>query len=114
MCKKINMTKIEKYRVQKWIDALRSGEYKQGFGSLKNNAGNFCVLGVLCDVHRKTLKRSGYNWKGNSYLGWHGLLPNEVARWVGLFDIVENLVDYNDIHKYSFKKIASILQKRIA
>ena len=31
---------------QKWIAALRSGKYKQGFGYLKNQ-GCYCALGVL-------------------------------------------------------------------
>lgn len=34
-----------------WLDALRSGEYKQGKHALHRLADNsFCCLGVLCDV----------------------------------------------------------------
>lgn len=33
----------------KWIEALRSGEYKQTQHKLKDNIG-FCCLGVLCDL----------------------------------------------------------------
>lgn len=45
--------------MRKWIEALRSGEYKQGFGTLKMSTDDdpdnksehqFCCLGVLCDV----------------------------------------------------------------
>jgi hypothetical protein len=32
-----------------WIDALLSGEYKQGRGALKYKNG-YCCYGVLCDV----------------------------------------------------------------
>lgn len=32
---------------QKWVDALRSGEYKQGQGYLKTEDGGYCCLGVL-------------------------------------------------------------------
>lgn len=32
---------------QKWDTALRSGEYKQGVGSLKMKNGTYCCLGVL-------------------------------------------------------------------
>lgn len=35
---------------RKWVDALRSGKYKQARGKLKNRAGGFCCLGVLCDI----------------------------------------------------------------
>lgn len=34
---------------KKWVDALLSGEYKQGLDYLKDN-GRFCCLGVLADV----------------------------------------------------------------
>lgn len=34
----------------KWIEALRSGNYQQGRGTLKDEEGRFCCLGVLCDV----------------------------------------------------------------
>lgn len=37
--------------VDKWIAALRSGEFTQGVCMLKNEAeGSYCCLGVLCEV----------------------------------------------------------------
>ena len=33
----------------KWVNALRSGDYRQAKGALKY-AGGFCCLGVLCDL----------------------------------------------------------------
>lgn len=33
----------------KWLEALRSGKYKQGQAALNRN-GEFCCLGILCDV----------------------------------------------------------------
>jgi len=35
---------------QRWLDALRSGEYKQTMENLQDMNG-FCCLGVLCDLH---------------------------------------------------------------
>jgi hypothetical protein len=35
---------------ERWIDALISGEYRQGTGQLKDESGNYCCLGVLCDI----------------------------------------------------------------
>ena len=35
----------------KWITALRSGEYEQGFGSLRNK-DKYCCLGVLAVVEK--------------------------------------------------------------
>jgi hypothetical protein len=43
---------------QKWLDALRSGNYVQGEGTL-NKGGKMCCLGVLCDV-------AGYEWESFS------------------------------------------------
>lgn len=35
----------------KWLEALRSGEYKQTTGRLRNSQEEgFCCLGVLCDI----------------------------------------------------------------
>jgi hypothetical protein len=35
---------------QKWVEALRSGEYKQGKGVLRSKSDEYCCLGVLCDI----------------------------------------------------------------
>lgn len=42
---------------QRWIEALRSGEYKQGKKCLHAIDGSFCCLGVLCDIHAKENSR---------------------------------------------------------
>lgn len=38
-----------KYK-KRWLKALRSGEYSQTTGSLTDDEGAFCCLGVLCDI----------------------------------------------------------------
>jgi hypothetical protein len=43
---------------QKWVSALRSGEYPQTKRSLRNDEG-FCCLGVLCDVMGGRWKTDG-------------------------------------------------------
>lgn len=35
---------------KKWVEALRSGKYKQGEGYLRSADDKFCCLGVLCDI----------------------------------------------------------------
>lgn len=37
---------------KKWVQALRSGEYKQGKDALRDN-DKFCCLGVACEVYKK-------------------------------------------------------------
>lgn len=59
---------------RKWVDALRSGKYRQGVGVLKNANEEYCCLGVLCDIldvgkflYVKDLNKfSGINTEGNS------------------------------------------------
>lgn len=35
---------------QKWITALRSGDYQQASGQLRNQHAEFCCLGVLAQI----------------------------------------------------------------
>ncbi len=46
------MNKMNPEIKQKWVDALRSGEYEQGNGKLYSGQG-YCCLGVLCDLYSK-------------------------------------------------------------
>jgi len=39
---------------QMWVDALRSGDFKQGQGQLLENH-YYCCLGVLCEITRQTI-----------------------------------------------------------
>jgi len=46
----------------KWLQALRSGEYKQTRHTLRSCSGGFCCLGVLSDIYRKEV---GGSWEWN-------------------------------------------------
>lgn len=41
------MTPEQRELVEKWLIALRSGEYKQGMGQLRSINDEYCCLGVL-------------------------------------------------------------------
>jgi hypothetical protein len=62
----------------KWLEALRSGKYKQGQRRLRT-ADKFCCLGVLCDVLDSSKWRN--KWEDSNVL-----LPRDVSRAVGLGD----------------------------
>jgi hypothetical protein len=71
---------------EKWVKALRSGEYPQGTLAL-NDCGKFCCLGVLCDMYSK---ETGEPWveseitQGKKLIhSEEGLLPYEVRYWSG-------------------------------
>lgn len=63
----------------RWVAALRSGEYKQTVGALRDKGG-FCCLGVLCDLHSK---ERGERWDDFSYGGEKMLVPESVQEWSG-------------------------------
>ncbi len=83
---------------ERWLKALRSGEYKQARKQLRFH-DHYCCLGVLCDLHSK---ETGTQWHRGSYphktgdpdLTYHtitymkmeGLLPEEVSAWAGISD----------------------------
>jgi len=79
---------------EKWVAALRSGEYSQGEGVLKDvpegdSTPKYCCLGVLCEiaVQEGVIKKvplMNHN-AGKSRVGVY--LPRKVAKWAGLKDI---------------------------
>jgi len=103
----------------KWINALRSGEYKQGIGGLKYRDA-FCCLGVLCDLHAK---ETDTRWVDYAEEGWlsdyldnDGSLPDEVIEWAGLKVqdpvICSHFIStYNDKKGYSFDRLADLIDK---
>lgn len=83
-----------------WTAALRSGEYTQGVGGLRNNADEFCCLGVLCDL---AVKNGAYvtvtaddEMNGFTYGGEIGFLPSLVREWAGLSERDPVLVPAED------------------
>lgn len=66
---------------QKWTDALRSGEYKQGKNRLRTKDGRLCCLGVLCEI--AGVKRRGAEY-WHKYRAYVNLPPVELLEQVGL------------------------------
>jgi hypothetical protein len=104
---------------KEWVAALRSGEFEQAKGSLKDDDG-YCCLGVLCELYRR---KFGGRWERNigggfEYLGMVGLLPSMVVVWAGLMDksptakkggAEVSLTDMND-QGADFSKIADLIE----
>ena len=103
-------------RIKKmWLAALRSGEYQQTTGQLKDDLG-FCCLGVLCDLHAK---ETGNEWKGYYYYKNEDFLPFEVKKWASVDSCNprtrelggRQLTSLNDDHDYSFAQIADVIER---
>lgn len=103
-----------------WVEALRSGEYKQCTGRLRREDG-YCCLGVLCDLYKKDHQDS--NWEGNYFFLFHGehtdtamsYLPEKVIKWAGLssenpqYDGDGTLSGLND-EGATFDEIADVIE----
>lgn len=97
-----------------WIAALRSDEYEQGVGKLRNADNKFCCLGVLCDV----VDPSGWDRTDESddweYGGFAGDLPTEMNDATGITPAQENtLTKMNDGKRASFAEIADYIEREL-
>jgi len=57
---------------EKWVEALRSGDYEQGEGALrqkdkKNGSNKYCCLGVLCDIVEEEVEGGWRTWSDVTY-----------------------------------------------
>ncbi len=104
-----NLTEQQVNNIKSWIEALRSGEYQQSNGKLKNinlidlPGESFCCLGVLCDITiKKQLVSDTVQWEKDEFIislpngekqGEFALLPTRILQYYGLTDISGDLSD---------------------
>jgi hypothetical protein len=103
---------------QKWVSALRSGDYQQGRSYLRTDNG-FCCLGVLCDLYAKennvewNLANNGHNYE---FQNNESDLPS-VIEWAGVEDhnpaiCLVPLVVINDTGS-TFEQIANLIENHL-
>ncbi len=99
---------------QRWIEALRSGKYRQMKGGLRKGA-SFCCLGVLCDIRDPTgWEAHPHAYDKSRYLGTLFLPPTEVRLEVAIsYGYANLLAQLNDNGK-SFAEIADKLEEDFA
>jgi hypothetical protein len=100
----------------KWVDALKSGQYNQCRRRLR--IGNtFCCLGVLCDI----LDKEDWHMIADldedniifDYRGGKFTLPPEITKQVDLDpEIAGDLGKMNDLG-YSFEEIAQFIDTKL-
>lgn len=104
---------MDKDIADKWVDALRSGRYKQTRGRLKARNGAMCclaVLAVVCGqkfVWDRGLYTLGGTCVGGSLREWSG---NPLKTSVGAYSGALSLSAENDGGK-TFDEIADIIEK---
>lgn len=117
---------------QRWVEALRGGDYKQTFtGTLRHKEAfletdspcTFCVLGVLCDLYVKEQQERGHetvSWE--SKLKGYISLPLFVQSWAGLkgndardprLYSGRTAMVYNDILRTPFPQLADLIEKNL-
>jgi hypothetical protein len=104
---------------QKWVEALRSGDYKQTKGMLRRTTPeqSYCCLGVLTDLY---IKENNGNW--NNYAGktslthsvkeWAGLKVNDPTLTRNHGNIISCIIA-NDKCGYGFNKIADLVEENL-
>ena len=101
---------------QKWLDALRSGKYKQSYGYLynPNKEGiypvGYCCFGVLCEVTNieKDDKNEAYIFDG---MKMYSRVPTGFCD-LNQLDICD-LMSMNDSRNHNFKSIANFIEVNI-
>lgn len=98
---------MKKSVADKWINALRSGEYRQGFGLLHNTNNNtYCCLGVLCAIgEAKPYSTSEVVEHGFNLKNGHGYIASLDISLTHLNDFI-----VDGLEKFTFDEIADIIQ----
>jgi hypothetical protein len=114
----------------KWLTALRSGEYPQTTGVLRDNKG-FCCLGVLCDVMDNskwsdTVGGDGYGYYFDSRedetnipaqerkeLGLHKMVKPPLSEQYDEQLLETVLIEMNDSHNQNFLEIATFIEANL-
>ena len=118
-----------KYR---WVEALRSGKYKQTTGQLNKKGEGFCCLGVLCEIavedgvilRYPAGEDTGYGGEDTGYgfsdLMEFSVLPKAVQEWAGIDSSAgefpeagskRSLISLNDDDHLSFAEIADVIEE---
>lgn len=108
-----------------WIEALKSGEYRQGREYLRKG-DTYCCLGVLCDLAVKAGATSDWREpfgedRASVIGGETAYLPSSVAQWANISyegfyrheDGEESSLTFqNDRNKLTFAQIAEIIEEK--
>lgn len=121
---------MNKHIAERWVQALRSGQYKQGQGELHPDPESYCCLGVLCDLYRVEQGKGEWVAKPNGQeLGMFrapnediteietAVLPEVVKDWAGIQDFAgeiagtsDSLAGLND-EGMGFPELADLIEK---
>lgn len=127
------MNKMNPEVKAKWLDALRSGKYEQGFRALCSS-GKYCCLGVLADLYVKEHPETAH-WDEHRPFVELGVAitddectergisypPAAVYQWAGLTGTPVVIINeqqrpvdrHNDSEECSFAVIADAIEQQL-
>ncbi len=112
-------TKLPPVFKKKWLEALRSGKYKQATGQLEKE-GEYCCLGVACKIAGYSDNKMGD--MGKLFKSHFPRIPQVLddrntvhLKSIDGFSVnaSQQLVDLNDSGGKSFKQIADWIEKNL-
>lgn len=100
---------------ERWIEALTSGRYEQGFGQLcevgEDGERRYCCLGVLADII------DGGRWAGATSVWWDGhcsQISTDLWESFGCHpDAQQKLAQMNDTEFVAFSGIAKWIEENL-
>ncbi len=100
----------------KWIEALKSEDYRQCKQYL-HRGDEFCATGVLCDLHSNQfnnpwIKEEEYDISYFSYFDRECTIALEVKEWIGCEFHLSVIMNMND-RGMSFQDIATFLEEKL-
>lgn len=104
--------KLPKEFAEKWVTALRSGEYKQTKGRLCNGNSHYCCLGIAGLV--LGIIQSRLILKANKKLSSLAFgVPVPFVHKAGEPDLQAELIQLNDYKDKSFPEIADWIEQNV-
>lgn len=113
--------KMNPHVKRKWVAALRSGEYRQGRKQLFTDDNRRCCMGVLVEEMAPEFCKDGPDEFGvkkvmTSSVSYYvnDTIPDDLSTTWGLDpDAVDVLINKNDSSRWSFKRIATWIEKNL-
>jgi hypothetical protein len=119
---------MDKHVAERWVQALRSGQYQQGKQALRPTPDSYCCLGVLCDLYRVEQGKGAWDPADEGCIdiafeapGEDGcetsLLPIEVKNWAGMrtndgrYGLDMSLAGAND-EGAEFPRLADLIEQK--
>ena len=115
---KTEYPKLPKAFKRKWIAALRSGKFKQGYQSLKEikEDGPKCCLGVACEIAgaKVVLKQNpGFIDGGTGSIKGIKKIPKMLIGCSGLPEKLAHMNDQERPRRVTFKGIAQWIERNL-